>query len=189
MSSCCTEWNAQSAIGSKDATMRLREPWERLANIGELPGLEQQSRYKIYTLRSEKYAGHISVVFSHEDRRFIAISLNVEEKSDAGPARAYPVTQILDSHKHAAKLVFCGELTSSANQILAFATQAMKQLGDYNWLTNNCQDYANKFLKNLGIEDRPMTDVTKGTIGAGSVLATVLVAVGSIIVGIFGKRH
>ena len=182
MSNCCTEWHAQCAIGSQDAISRLREPWERLANSGAMPGLEQQTRYKIYTLRSQQFGGHISVVFSHEDRHFIAVSL-VIEKSPV--ARAFPAAQILDSNI-AAKLVFCAELTSSANQILAFATQAMKQLGDYNWVTKNCQDYANKYLKNLGIEEVPVTDATKGTAGAG-VLA-VLVAIGSALTWVFGKR-
>ena len=182
MSNCCTDWYAKCAIGSPDTISRLREPWERLANSGALPGLEEQTRYKVYTLRSQQFGGHVSVVISHEDKHFIAISL-VIKKSPA--ARAFPAAQILDSGI-AAKLVFCAELTGSANQILAFATQAMNQLGDYNWVTNNCQDYANKFLKNLGIDEVPVTDATKGTRGAG-VLA-VLVAIGSGLTWIFGKR-
>ena len=190
MSSCCTQWNARSAIGSKDATTRLHEPWERLANYGAMPGLDQHTQYKVYTLRSQKHGGHISVVFGHQDSHFIiAISLTVDEKNDAAPARAYPAAQILDADKYVAKLAFCAELTISANQILAFATQAMEQLGDYNWLTQNCQDYANKFLKNLGIKDRPMTDVTQATIGVAGGLAAFLIAVGGVIVGILGGRR
>eukprot|EP00112_Aurelia_sp_Birch-Aquarium-sp1_P018172 Seg43.3 transcript_id=Seg43.3/GoldUCD/mRNA.D3Y31 product="hypothetical protein" protein_id=Seg43.3/GoldUCD/D3Y31 len=182
MNNCCTEWNAQCAVGSQNAIARLREPWERLANSGAMPGLQQQARYKVYTLRSQQFGGHISVVFSHEDRHFIAISLVIER---SGVARAFPAAQILDSDI-AAKLVFCAELTSSANQILALATQAMNQLGDYNWVTKNCQDYANKLLKGLGVKEVPVTDATKGTVGAGAL--AILVAIGSVLTTFFGKR-
>ena len=151
-----------------------------------MPSLDQRTKYKVYTLRSRKQ-GHISVVFSHQDSHFIAISLIVDQEEDATPAKAYPSAQILDPDEHVAKLKFCDELEINANQILKFATQTMEQFGDYNLLTNNCQNYADKFLKNLGVKNRLCTDLTQASIVAGTtgILAFLIGAVATI----FGGRR
>ncbi len=182
----CNPYNIESAecvFGTNEAVEKLQNPWLRMAREGKLPPTDQMTRYKVYSCSSDKLGRPITLVFSQDERNFIHIGLLIQPNMD-GPAKCFAASGTLRDDLRA-KLRFRGEITISGNKILSQALNVISSFGNYNKTSNNCQDFANVFLKSLGIDNPIKTDRRTLLEIAGGVVAGA-VALGAIILG--GRR-
>ena len=183
MMDSCVAWYAQCSVGSQSGIHLLQEPWEKMAKEGRMPNPGDKTQYKVYSLRSERLGAAMSLVFTHDDKTFISVNLCIEKEKET--PQCFPVSTVLDKDV-AWKLKLHGELTSSAQEITGRIVSVWKSFGNYNYLTNNCQDFAKATLKEFNLPDVPLDDRTfLMKVGGG------LTVVGGVIIGLvnlFGKK-
>ena len=181
---CCNAWYASCEVGSNSGVDSLKEPWEKLAESGELPNAGQQTKFKVYSLRSRNLGAHMSLVFTHDDRTFMSVSLCV--KKDKENATCYLASKKLDSDV-ALKLKLHGELTTTVQNIIGTLTDTFKRFGAFNKLTNNCQDFSKAALTSFNLSDTPIGDRT-AVLATGGVGATIVAGI-AVIAGIFLSKN
>ena len=179
----CVRWYAQCSIGSQSGIDLLQEPWQRMAKEGRMPKPGDTAQYKVYSLRSDRLGAAMSLVFTHDDETFISVKLCIEKEKEN--PQCFPVSTVLDKGV-AWKLKLHGELTSSGQAIMQRIFSVWKSFGNYNYLTNNCQDFTKATLKAFNLPDVPLDDRTFLMNVGGT-----LTVVGGIIIGLvslFGKK-
>ena len=180
----CGKWYAQCSIGSQSGIDLLQEPWQRMAKEGRMPKPGDTAQYKVYSLRSHRLGAAMSLVFTHDDETFISVTLSIEKQKEN--PQCFPVSTVLDKGV-AWKLKLHGELTSSGQAIMRIIFNVWKSFGNYNILTNNCQDFVKATLKEFNLPVVPLDDRTiLMSVGGGA-----LAVVGGIIIGLvalFGKK-
>ena len=151
-----------------------------------MPKLDDRTQYKVYSIRPKGLGTAMSLVFTHDDETFISVSLCIEKEREND--RCFPESREFDK-RIAWKLKLHGELTSSAQEITRRIAKVWKSFGNYNFLTNNCQDFAKAILKEFNLPNVPLDD--RAIVGIGAGLGAGLVAVGATIIGLvslFGKK-
>lgn len=166
METCCSRWYAKCAVGSDSGIDMLREPWERLASNGLIPNVDSETKYKVYSFRSDKLGAHMSLVFTHDDTTFISVSLCIVKQNET-PVTALS-SKLLDKDV-AFKLKLHGELNTNAQTIIDILTRTLDHFGVFNKLTNNCQDFSKAALKNFGLSEVPIGDREAVLITGGAV--------------------
>ena len=67
-------------------------------------------------------------------------------------------------------LEFKGSVTATLRQLADIAMEILVEMGEYRLAGNNCQNFCNKFLERVGLEDgKYMTTAKKGIIGTAVV--------------------
>ena len=128
-----------------------------------LPHLNGIVSWKVYCLRNG-YFGHYSLLFESEDGSFL-----IELCKELDAERDYKVAlsmRVIDIHQPQYQKItkqFLGNVKMSGGGILIQAHKRLKAMGAYNAMLNNCQDFARKLSKDLGIKKV----VTGETIGLG----------------------
>eukprot|EP00795_Rhopilema_esculentum_P015313 gene15313-6529_t len=149
----------------------LEEMWERISNLGFLPALDQLAQYKVYTLK-KGFADHMSAVISYDKQTYVSIEVVIQ---DNGPKKESRVISRIISTEHVLKLEFYKDVAITGQGIIRAAKQVFEQFvqdGEYQKVFNNCQHYAINVLKALGVDNAPLEDGTKatlGTLGAGAI--------------------
>ena len=166
----------------------MQEQWERLANIQAIPALNQETEYKIYSLK-KAFADHMSVVFSHDQKTYISIEVVIRDTS-RGKETVLISRAIKEEHvpKLVPKLEFYKAVVTTASTIVEKAIETFQRFikaGEYQKVFNNCQNYAINLLEDLGVDNAPFSDAAKATTGG------ILAVVGGLLLAMFagGKKQ
>ena len=160
----------------------LEEYFTQITGLGEkglLPDLDEPLTYKVYSISGSHFGTHKSIVLTTNDKHFITVELDFKTFDDK--KHIYPRTRELPSSikPHLKEI---GEIKAKGLDLIVKAVAVMKRFGSYNKLSNNCQDFCNKYLEAIGLKGS-LTDVDKlaiGTIVGGIMLLGVVIALGKM---------
>lgn len=161
-----------------DDDEHLEEYFTQITELGKnglLPNLDETLTYKVYSISGSHFGAHKSIVLTTNDKHFITVELNF--KIFAGKKHIYPRTRELPSSIKP-HLTEIGEIKAKGLDLIVKAVAVMKRFGTYSKLSNNCQDFCNRYLEAIGLKGS-LTDVHKAAIGAivaGIMLLGVVVA-------------
>lgn len=135
-----------------------------LGEKGLLPNLDETLKYKVYSIRGSQFGAHKSIVLSTDDKHFITVELGFDRDAPDGKTHIFPVTQELNKPDD---LEYLGTIEAKGMDLVAKALDVMKDFGRYFKLGNNCQDFCNKYLEEIGLKKaKSLTDGDKFAIGA-----------------------
>ena len=157
----------------------IQELWERLANFQAIPALNQETEYKIYSLK-KAFADHMSVVFSHDQKTYISIEVVIR---DTSRGKETVLISRTIKEEHVPKLEFYKAVVTTASTIVEKAIETFQRFikaGEYQKVFNNCQNYAINLLEDLGVDNAPFSDAAKATTGG------IFTVVGGLLLAMFG---
>lgn len=135
---------------------------------GLLPKLDEERKYKVYSIQGSGFGAHKAIVLTIDDEHFLTVELNFTEVK--GVKHIYPATKALSkSLKH--KMQYLGTITAEGRVLIAKAIAVMKHFGNYFKFCNNCQDYCNKYAAAIGLEGAQSLTTGEKTVLIGLVAA------------------
>ena len=154
---------------------------EELQKEGELPDLQKEMNYNVYSIQRSQFGAHKSIVLSSNGKKYFTVELGFMTAYDQ-KERICPVTNVLPE-KNVKRLKYHGTLQASGADLIAKAIAAMKEFGRYFMFTNNCQNYCNTVLKKYGLDEavtwpdqNKAAVATIGIMGVGAALLTAFLA-------------
>ncbi len=135
-------------------------------------------RFKtIYSLRQKLKGAHKSIALTPNNERFLTVDLTIAEFE--GYKRTFPFMRpIPKSWK--SKMTYLGEVEATGRELIRKAIKAMENFGFYCKPVHNCQDYCNRYVKEIGASwwcGYEITDGDRATIaGVPAVLGAIVVA-------------
>ena len=165
-----------------DDDKHLDEYFTQITELGKeglLPNLDEPLTYKVYSISGGHFGAHKSIVLTTNDKHFITVELDF--KTFAGKKHIYPRTRELPSSIKP-HLTEIGEIKAKGLDLIVKAVAVMKRFGSYSKLSNNCQDFCNKYLAEIGLKGS-LTDVDKAaivTIVTGMMLSGGVIALGNM---------
>ena len=147
-----------------DSDEHLEEYFEQITKLGKkglLPNLNEILPYKVYSISGSHFGAHKSIVLTTDGKHFVTVELDFKEFD--GKKCIYPRTRELPSSIQP-HLEYIGETEETGLDLIVKAVAVMKRFGSYNKLSNNCQDFCNKYLEAIGLEGS-LTTVDKAAIG------------------------
>lgn len=150
-----------------------------LRKKGLLPNLDEPLTYKVYSISGSNFGAHKSIVLTTNDKHFVTVELDF--KTFDGEKHIYPRTRELPSSIKP-QLTEIGEIKAKGLDLIVKAVAVMKRFGSYSKFSNNCQDFCNKYLAEIGLKGS-LTDVDKMailTIVGGIMLLGVVIALGKM---------
>ena len=144
-----------------------------LLKDGTIPKLDKEESFEVYSIKGSDFGSHKSIVLSADGQRFFSVELGFITID--GEKRIYPVTQKIPSNLKG-KLVYHGKIKATSGDLIAKAVAVMKNFGSYFKWCNNCQDYCNYYLDEIGLSNaKTLTDGDKVTIvGIAAVILAVI---------------
>lgn len=172
--SSCDNFFAKPMIEADDF-LEVRK--EQLIEQGKNEWLDVDSKrkYKVYSLRQKQKGAHKSIVLTPNDERFLTVELTIAEFD--GYKRTFPFMRpIPKSWKK--KMTYLGEVEATGRELIRKAIKAMENFGFYCKPCHNCQDYCNKYVKEIGLSWKgyELTDGDRATIAG---------VLGAIVLGLF----
>lgn len=161
-----------------DSDEHLEEYFEQIITLGKnglLPNLNQLLPYQVYSISGSHFGAHKSIVLTTNDKHFVTVELDFKEY--AGKKYIYPRTRELPPSIQP-HLEYIGETKDTGLALIVKAVAVMKRFGSYNKLSNNCQDFCNKYLKAIRLKGS-LTDFDKVTIGT---IVAGIMCLGAVIV-------
>ena len=143
------------------------------------PGIDTNIQWTVYLLSSDVKFTHYSLLFICEEDKYKGSPGFTFELGISVQACVIPRTQIGHKKKD---LPVLGVVTSSARNIMQRGLVCLAKHGDYNKVSNNCQNFVSSFAKELGVK-QPWTDVEKVETAGWTILGAVA-TVGAIAYGI-----
>lgn len=137
-------------------------------NLQGFPNLHELSSWKVYLLSKDLF-GHYSLMFQVPNQReCFVIELLVDSNNET--KFRLRVIDIKDQRYCDIKVRDLGVIKEKAGVILGKAYRRLRQMGSYNVLCNNCQDYCKHFAKDIGCHNDFSTigEVTLDTIAFGA---------------------
>ena len=155
---------AEPMIVSQKYLEKYMKQVTELGEKGLLPNLDETLKYKVYSIRGSQFGAHKSIVLSTDDKHFITVELGFDRDTPDGKTHIRPVTQELNKPDD---LEYLGTIEAKGMDLLAKALDVMTDFGRYFKLSNNCQDFCNKYLEEIGLKKaKSFTDGDKFAIGA-----------------------
>ncbi|XP_028408183.1 uncharacterized protein LOC114540365 [Dendronephthya gigantea] len=152
---------------------------KELLRDGTIPDLKEKNEFQVYSIKGSGFGSHKSIVLSPDGKRFFSVELGFITVD--GEKRIYPVTRKIPSDIKD-KLVPLGKIEATSGDLISKAVAIMKKFGSYFKWTNNCHDYCNLYLEEIGLKKaQTLTDGDKGSSiqsggsgagGAGGALST-----------------
>lgn len=145
-----------------------------LLKEGSIPKLDEKKTFKVYSIKGSSFGAHKSIVLTADDQHFFTVELGFITVD--GVKRIYPVTRKL-SVTTKEKLVYHGEIEGTAGDLISKAVGIMKKFGNYFKFCNNCQNYCNHYLDEIGLgAAKTLTDGDKAALVviAAGILAFIL---------------
>lgn len=131
----------------------LKDQQKKLARNGLLPeDMDTAYTFSVYWLQSD-FARHASIVYSPDGEHFLTAELQWYFDRN-GTRRCLPWVNGFKMSEHKdrrSKMTLCGWVRVSTSLIIAAGVLAMRRFGKYGKLTNNCQNYCNLVLAELGL--------------------------------------
>lgn len=157
-----TDVFAEPMLDSDSYLQRYKEQLIELDKKGLLPKLDATLTYKVYSIRGSKFGTHKSIVLTTDDQHFITVELGFIPVD--GKKHIYPVTRELHP-SNKPKLEYLGTVKAKGQDLIAKAVAVMKRFGNYFKFCKNCQDFCNKYLEEIGLnEAKSFTDGDKAAI-------------------------
>ena len=162
----------------RDSDEYLEEYFEQITKLREkglLPNLNERLLYKVYSISGSHFGAHKSIVLTTDGKHFVTVELGFKEYD--GKKYIYPRTRELPSSLEP-RLEYIDKTKATGLDLIVKAVAVMKCFGSYNKLSNNCQDFCNKYLKAIDLEGS-LTTVDKAAIG---VIVAGIMLLGAVIV-------
>ena len=143
-------------------------------NLQGFPNLHELSSWKVYLLSKDLF-GHYSLMFQVPNQReCFVIELLVDSNNET--KFRLRVIDIKDQRYCDIKVRDLGVIKEKAGVILGKAYRRLRQMGSYNVLCNNCQDYCKHFAKDIGCHNDFSTigEVTLDTIASGAAVVGIV---------------
>ena len=157
-----TDVFAEPMLDSDSYLQRYKKQLIELHKKGLLPKLDAILTYKVYSIRGSEFGAHKSIVLTTDDQHFITVELGFITVD--GKRHIYPVTRELHPSSKP-KLEYLGTVKAKGQDLIAKAVAVMKRFGNYFKFCKNCQDFCNKYLEEIGLnEAKSFTDGDKAAI-------------------------
>ena len=127
--------------------------------------MNKKRRYRISVYRGQSFGQHHFIVVSDGDNEDITLELTVAGEKSAilsGQEKVIAAVNIFYGSK--SELENKGVVECTLHMLTEIATNVIRRNPHYNLLSNNCQDFCNKFLDMLKLENY-MTDPQKAIVG------------------------
>ena len=173
--------------GSQQETKNTgpNEYYAKILNLDTLHKnfMNKKRRYRISVYRGQSFGQHHFIVVSDGDNEDITLELTVAgEKSAILSGQEKVIAAVNIFHGSKSELENKGVVECTLHMLTEIATNVIRRNPHYNLLSNNCQDFCNKFLDMLKLETY-MTDPQKAKIagtgtsfvGSAAVTASALV--------------
>ena len=177
-----TDIFAEPMLDSDEYLKEYKEQLTELRKKRLLPELDATLTYKVYSIRGSQFGAHKSIVLTTDDKLFFTVELGFVDVD--GTKHIYPVTMPLDS-SNKPQMEYLGTIDAKGQDLIGKAVFVMKHFGSYFKLCNNCQDFCNMYLKEIGLEEG--TRLTDGD--ASAITVAVVWGVGAIITFLFATSE
>ena len=148
-----------------DTEEYLKKYMQQLIKLGEqglLPDLTETLRYKVYSIQGSRFGSHKSIVLTTNGEQFVSVELGFIEID--GRKHIYPATEKIDKALKPT-MKYLGEIEATGEYLIGKAVEVMKHFGSYFKYRNNCQNFCNKYLEAIGLEQaQTLTDAAKAAI-------------------------
>lgn len=150
---------ADAFVDNDDTAELLQRQQEKLARDGFLPAdMNECYNFDVYWLQG-RFARHASIVFTSNGEHCVTAELQWYTGTGTHTCLPWANGFKMSEHRHR-RMERRGTVWRSARQIIKAGIRAMKRFGEYGKLTNNCQDYCNLVLDELGLQQR-LTDTDR----------------------------
>ena len=164
---------AEPMLEGDDYLKSYIEELKPLLKDGTIPDLKKEESFEVCSIKGSDFGSHKSIVLSADGQRFFSIELGFITVD--GEKRIYPVTRKISSNLKG-KLVYHGKIKATSGDLISKAIAMMKNFGTYFKWCNNCQDYCNYYLDEIGLSDaKSLTDGDKVTIVGIAVLILAII--------------
>lgn len=173
MASSCgsSDFDLPYNLEIEDFKAKIVQFWKD--NLQGFPNLHESSSWKVYLLSKDLF-GHYSLMFQVPNQReCLVIELLVINKQTNFSLR---VIDVNNERYHNIKAKDLGVITEKAGVILEKAYCLICQMGSYNVLFNNCQDYCKHLAEDIGCHNDFSTigEVTLDTIASGAAVVGIV---------------
>jgi len=110
--------------------------------------MHQLKKYQISVYRYLRFGGHHAIVISDGTTPHITFELTVMAgKSQAISGQERALAKVTEFSGDINNLEYKGEVECSLYELAERAARVLDSDRQYNWLSNNCQNFCNKFLE------------------------------------------
>ena len=172
----CSDVFAEPMLDTEEYLNKYLKQLDELGKKGLLPKLDEERKYKVYSIQGSGFAAHKSIVLTTDDEHFLTVELGFIEVN--GVKHIYPVTRHLPKSSKP-KMEELGTIIAKGEDLIVEAVAVMKHFGSYFKFCNNCQDFCNKYAAAIGLEGaQSLTDGEKAALtGLGVAILAFLVTV------------
>ena len=147
----CQDFHAKPFVWSDEAKQDIKDTWREIDDA--LPcDLKAPYLFTVYWW-SSTYT-HTSLVFTSDEHHFCTAELGFSGSEADGTLRVRPYSEALDRER----VERCrggwkkiGHVYRSTNDLISTGLQEISKFGAYHKIKNNCQDYCNLLLEELGL--------------------------------------
>ena len=162
MSGISHEKFAEPMLEGEEFLQEYIDQLKPLLKDGTIPNLGEKKEFQVYSIKGSGFGSHKSIVLSADGQRFFSVELGFITVD--GEKRIYPVTRKIPSSIKD-KLTSLGKIEATSGDLISKAIALMKKFGSYFKWCNNCQDYCNYYLEEIGLSKaQTLTDGDKGII-------------------------
>lgn len=136
-------------LDTREYLEKYIEELKKLLEKNVLPDLDKILVYQVYTLKID-FATHRSIIFTVNDEQFFSVELTVWEYF--GEDRIYPHTREIGTHWKS-EMEYLGVIVATGNFLINKAIAVMRGFDRYFILGPNCQDFCNKYLVAIGLQE------------------------------------
>ena len=130
-------------INEKSGLDLFDEEIKKYEEDGILPKLETEAEYTIYRWKA-RFMKHESIVLGCNGK-FITIELWLNDKMTLFTTATGIKSESLKE---------CGKIIMSGLKLIGIARKVFQEMRAFNFVTNNCQDFVNSFLKEVNMNDK-----------------------------------
>ena len=153
------------------------------------PILDEKMPYNIYVHKTtfSDHFHHRIVVEAVSNKEYGKVMLGLGK--DETWSHVAPESGVFTGQEK--QLQFVGRVTTTLRYLADIAIEILEEIGSYNLVTRNCQNFVNKFLDRIGLGDKKyLTTPQKVEIGAGVVAGVgIFAAVVGVAAVFFGGRN